>query len=32
MKWSEVARWEEVDRSDALGSFLSTHLFFGNIT
>ena len=32
MKWSEVAWWEEVDRGDALDSFLSIHLFFGHIT
>ena len=28
MKWSEVAWYEEVDRSDALDAFISVHLLY----
>ena len=32
MKWGEAALWKEVDRRDAMNSFISINLIFGHIT
>ena len=28
MKWNEVARWKEIERSNALNSFISIYICF----